>query len=73
MSLEKEFGEPPVSIRTMGGTVPLKKLIDTLGIPAIIVPMVNMDNNQHNPNENIRIGNMIQGIRMCLTILSMEP
>ncbi|MEQ9377896.1 MAG: M20/M25/M40 family metallo-hydrolase [Imperialibacter sp.] len=68
----KEFGTPPVSIRTMGGTVPIIPAINTLGIPAIIVPMVNMDNNQHNPNENIRIGNISQGIKMCMTILTME-
>jgi acetylornithine deacetylase/succinyl-diaminopimelate desuccinylase-like protein len=71
-TLEKEFGEPPVSIRTMGGTVPIIPAINTLGIPAIIVPMVNMDNNQHNPNENIRIGNISQGIKICMAILSME-
>ena len=56
----------------MGGTVPIIPAINTLGIPAIIVPMVNMDNNQHNPNENIRIGNISQGIKMCMTILTME-
>ncbi|WOK07949.1 M20/M25/M40 family metallo-hydrolase [Imperialibacter roseus] len=71
-AIAKEFGTPPVSIRTMGGTVPIIPAINTLGIPAIIVPMVNMDNNQHNPNENIRIGNISQGIKMCMAILTME-
>ncbi len=71
-ALEKSFGEPPVSIRTMGGTVPIIPAINTLEIPAIIVPMVNMDNNQHNPNENLRIGNMIQGIKICMTVLTMD-
>ena len=70
--LEKEFGEKPIRIRTMGGTVPILPAITTLDIPAIIVPMVNMDNNQHNPNENLRIGNMIAGIKICMSILSME-
>jgi acetylornithine deacetylase/succinyl-diaminopimelate desuccinylase-like protein len=68
----KQFVTPSVSIRTMGGTVPIIPAINTLGIPAIIVPMVNMDNNQHNPNENIRIGNISQGIKMCMAILTME-
>ncbi len=71
-SLEKVFGKKPISIRTMGGTVPIIPAVNTLKIPAIIVPMVNMDNNQHNPNENLRIGNMIQGIKMCMVILSMN-
>jgi acetylornithine deacetylase/succinyl-diaminopimelate desuccinylase-like protein len=71
-TMEMAFGQAPVSIRTMGGTVPIIPAINTLGIPAIIVPMVNMDNNQHNPNENLRIGNMSQGIRMCIEILTMQ-
>ena len=69
-SLTNTFGKEPVSIRTMGGTVPIIPAINELNIPAIIVPMVNMDNNQHNPNENIRIGNIRQGIKICLSILN---
>lgn len=69
-SLTKAFGKSPVLIRTMGGTVPIIPAINELKIPAIIVPMVNMDNNQHNPNENIRIGNIRQGIKICLAILN---
>jgi acetylornithine deacetylase/succinyl-diaminopimelate desuccinylase-like protein len=71
-TITTEFGENPIMIRTMGGTVPITPAIQVLDIPAIIVPMVNMDNNQHNPNENIRIGNISQGIKMCLAILSMK-
>ena len=71
-AIKKAFGQNPVSIRTMGGTVPIIPAINTLKIPAIIVPMVNMDNNQHNPNENIRIGNIETGIKMCLAILTMK-
>lgn len=69
-ALTTYFGKKPVSIRTMGGTVPIIPAINELNIPAIIVPMVNMDNNQHNPNENIRIGNIRQGIMTCLAILN---
>jgi len=71
-TLTMEFNEKPILIRTMGGTVPITPAIQVLDIPAIIVPMVNMDNNQHNPNENIRIGNISQGIKMCMAILSMK-
>lgn len=69
--LTKDFGEAPVVIRLMGGTVPIVPLINALNVPTVIVPMVNMDNNQHSPNENIRIGNMRQGIAICLAILRM--
>lgn len=71
-NLEILYGEKPVTIRTMGGTVPIIPAIKTLNIPAVIVPMVNMDNNQHNPNENLRIGNIIQGIKMSMSILTMK-
>lgn len=66
------FGEDPVTIRIMGGTVPIVPLINTLDVPTVILPMVNMDNNQHNPNENIRIGNMRQGIKICLALFETE-
>jgi acetylornithine deacetylase/succinyl-diaminopimelate desuccinylase-like protein len=68
-ALAEAFGAPPIRIPTMGGTVPIIEAVNVLDIPAVIVPMVNMDNNQHNPNENIRIGNLRDGVRMCLAIL----
>ena len=70
--LTNDFGYEPVTIRMMGGTVPIVPLINQLNLPTIIVPMVNMDNNQHSPNENIRIGNIRQGIKICLSILEMK-
>jgi acetylornithine deacetylase/succinyl-diaminopimelate desuccinylase-like protein len=62
------FKEPPIQIRSMGGTVPIISAIKVLDIPAIIIPTVNMDNNQHSPNENIRIGNIRNGIKICLAV-----
>lgn len=70
--LEQRFGTSPINIRLMGGTVPIVPLINKLDLPTLIVPMVNMDNNQHSPNENIRIGNIRQGIKICLAILTTE-
>ena len=70
--LTSSFGEKPVAIRIMGGTVPIIPLIDKLDMPTIIIPMVNMDNNQHSPNENIRIGNIRQGIKICLALLDIK-
>jgi acetylornithine deacetylase/succinyl-diaminopimelate desuccinylase-like protein len=70
--LAKQFGQEPIKVRTMGGTVPIIPAINTLDIPAVIVPLVNMDNNQHSPNENIRIGNISQGIKVCMVILTMD-
>ena len=59
-----------VKIRIMGGTVPIASFINELKIPAIIVPMVNPDNNQHSPNENLKIKNISYGIKTFYKILS---
>jgi acetylornithine deacetylase/succinyl-diaminopimelate desuccinylase-like protein len=54
----------------MGGTVPIAAFINELQIPAFIVPMVNPDNNQHSPNENLKIGQIAYGISAFYGILS---
>ncbi len=51
-----------VRIRMMGGSVPTDKLVDALEIPFVIVPLVNGDNNQHSYDENMRIGNYLDGV-----------
>jgi len=69
-TLKSKFGEDVVQIRIMGGTVPIAPFINELKIPAFIVPMVNADNNQHSPNENIKIGQIAYGIKVFYGILS---
>ncbi len=63
------FGEEPIRIRTSGGSIPISPFVETLGIPAVTVPTVNPDNNQHSPNENLRVGNFVGGIRIILAVL----
>ncbi len=69
-SLKNTFNEEPVKKRTSGGSVPISPFVNTLGIPAVTVPTVNQDNNQHSPNENIKIENYITGIQTYLGILT---
>ncbi len=69
-TLGDAFQEPVVQIRIMGGTVPIAPFINELQIPAFIVPMVNPDNNQHSPNENLRIGQIAYGIKTFYQLLS---
>ncbi len=64
------YGAEPILIRTSGGSVPISPFVETLGIPAASVPTVNIDNNQHSPNENIRLGNFLEGIAMIIAVLS---
>jgi acetylornithine deacetylase/succinyl-diaminopimelate desuccinylase-like protein len=67
------YGEEPILIRTMGGSIPIAPIIDALDVPAAIVPTVNIDNNQHSPNENLRFGNFVEGIVMLMSVLGQAP
>ena len=67
------YGEEPILIRTSGGSVPIAPFVETLGVPAAKVPTVNIDNNQHSPNENLRLGNFIEGIAILMSVLSQTP
>ena len=69
-TLREKLGDEVVQIRIMGGTVPIAPFINELKIPAFIVPMVNPDNNQHSPNENLTIGQIAYGIQVFYGILS---
>lgn len=71
-TLIKTFDVKPVLKRTSGGSVPISPFVNTLNIPAVGVPTVNKDNNQHSPNENIKLLNYIKGIETFIGILSSE-
>ncbi|HSK13144.1 MAG TPA: M20/M25/M40 family metallo-hydrolase [Phnomibacter sp.] len=68
-AMTRVFGKEPIRIRMMGGSIPISPFVTTLGIPAVSVPTVNPDNNQHAENENIRVGNYAEAVRTFLAIL----
>lgn len=69
-ALTSSYKKEPVIIRMMGGTVPLVPFVQALDVPAVLVPLVNVDNNQHSPDENLRLGNLRMGMKTCLSILT---
>ena len=71
-TLINTFGVEPVLRRTSGGSVPISPFVNVLNIPAVGVPTVNKDNNQHSPNENIKLINYVKGIESFVGILSSE-
>ncbi|AOT10230.1 hypothetical protein S4054249_09795 [Pseudoalteromonas luteoviolacea] len=66
------YGKTPIVLRSGGGSIPIAPIVDTLHIPAAIVPSVNMDNNQHSPNENLRLGNFIDGIAIITSVMNQK-
>lgn len=71
-AMNRAFGKEPVQIRISGGSIPISPFVDALGIPAVTIPTVNADNNQHSPNENIRLGNYKEGITTVMAILTQK-
>lgn len=71
-ALTRLNGTEPIRLRTSGGSIPISPFVETLGVPAVSVPTVNIDNNQHSPNENLRLGSFIDGIATILAVLT-EP
>lgn len=57
---------------TMGGSLPLFLFEKYLGAKTITVPIANHDNNQHAENENIRVGNLFEGIETMSALMMMK-
>lgn len=68
-SLERHGRRPPVLLPTLGGSLPIIHFQELLGVPIIGVAVVNHDNNQHQQDENIRLGHLWQGIETFAALL----
>jgi acetylornithine deacetylase/succinyl-diaminopimelate desuccinylase-like protein len=53
----------------LGGSVPMY-IFEDLDLPWIGVPIVNYDNHQHSSDENLRLGNLWQGIETYAVLLA---
>ena len=69
-ALTRALGEAPLLMRTTGGSQPISPFITALGLPAVSVRIPNPDNNIHSPNENLRLGNFLEGIASCVGVLT---
>lgn len=62
-------GQPIVELPTSGGSLPLSIISKALGAPAMVVSIANYDDNQHAANENLRLGNLWEGIDLYAAML----
>ncbi|TNF71096.1 MAG: M20/M25/M40 family metallo-hydrolase [Acidobacteria bacterium] len=62
---------PLVLPPTMGGSLPLYLFTELLAAPVVIVPIANHDDNQHAPNENLRLANLWYGIDLMAALLTL--
>jgi acetylornithine deacetylase/succinyl-diaminopimelate desuccinylase-like protein len=69
---DRAFGEGALVVAPgMGGTLPLYLFTEVAGKPAMVVPVANHDNNQHAPDENLRIANLWYAIDLYAALMTM--
>lgn len=68
----KATSEEVVALPTFGGSIPLYLFEDVLGSPVAILPIANHDNNQHAPDENVRVANIWYGVTLWATLLTSD-
>ncbi len=71
---DRAFGEDSLVLTPgLGGSLPLYLFTDVLERPFVNVPVANHDNNQHAPDENLRIANLWYAIDLYAALLTMPP
>ncbi len=69
---DRAFGDGSLVLTPgLGGSLPLYLFTDVLGQPFVNVPVANHDNNQHAPDENLRIANLWYAIDLYAALLTM--
>jgi acetylornithine deacetylase/succinyl-diaminopimelate desuccinylase-like protein len=71
-AVQSTSAEPVYAVPTLGGSLPLSIISETLGTRTITVPIVNHDNNQHAEDENLRLQNLWDGIETLAALMTME-
>ncbi len=67
--VNESAAQPAVVLPILGGSVPMY-IFENIGLPVVGVPIVNFDDNQHSPDENLRLGHFWRGMEIYAGILS---
>ncbi len=68
--MTQSYARDPSVLPILGGSLPLFHFVDALGATVITVPMVNADDRQHAPNENLCIKNLWGGIVLMTYLMA---
>src|SRR6202000_1365624 len=72
-AVQASSAQPIVELPTSGGSLPLSIINEALNTPSVVVGIANYDNNQHAANENIRLGNLWDGIDLYAALITHAP
>lgn len=68
-AVQQATGVHPFVVPSLGSSLPNYVFTDILGMPSILVPYANPDQNNHAANENFELSRFKDGMRICATIL----
>jgi acetylornithine deacetylase/succinyl-diaminopimelate desuccinylase-like protein len=63
------YGITPIVQPSLGGSLPDYVWTSTLGVPSVLVPYANADENNHAPNENLDVEKFYAGIKCTVSVL----
>lgn len=69
-SIGRTVGYEPIQLPSSGGSSGIAEAVDQLHTPMIGVSIANYDDNQHARNENLRLGNLWDGIEVYAGLLA---
>lgn len=69
-ALEGAIEGPLIKMPNIGSGAPTEVFERQLKVPIVIFPIVNHDNNQHGPNENVRLQNLWDGIDLYANLFA---
>jgi acetylornithine deacetylase/succinyl-diaminopimelate desuccinylase-like protein len=61
-------GEEPLLMPALGGSLPIAGFGEVLGIPCYGVPLANVDERNHAPDENMELDRFMRGISACAAV-----
>jgi hypothetical protein len=56
------LGERPLLVPALGGSLPIAAFTGELGVPCYGVPLANVDEANHAPDENLELDRFLRGI-----------
>lgn len=68
-ALRQATGQEPVIYPCLGGSLPDYVFTGILGVPSVLVPYGNFDQNNHGPNENMKVEYFHRGVRTTIHVL----
>jgi acetylornithine deacetylase/succinyl-diaminopimelate desuccinylase-like protein len=63
-SIERTVGYPVIKLPIVGASSGMADIVDQLRAPMVGVSIANYDDNQHAQNENLRLGNLWDGMEV---------